>query len=206
MADLANVAATFHRRMVDDDRFGYTQGDARWGGSGILEEWECDGVTGKFIVGDRDCSSSVIDVWNEALRGNSYEGCLSAATYTGNMRSVFVGSGLFDWHPMGDGYIAQRGDVYLNEANHTAMCQSAVPDMLTEFLANECGGIMGGKVGDQTGGESVYRAYYGENYWDGILAYNHRADSPSVSTEPSVSVLECKQDDAGLKVLLQIQR
>lgn len=174
MTNRANVAATFHRRQVDDARFGYTQGDGRWG-SGPTEWWECEGVRAPFSVGDRDCSSSVIDCWREALRGSAYEDALDAATYTGNMRAVFVGSGLFEWHPMGDGYIAQRGDVYLNEANHTAMCQSAVPDMLSEFLSNEFGGIVGGQVGDQTGGESLMRAYY--NFpWDGILAYNGKAD------------------------------
>lgn len=197
MTNLANVAATFHRRMVDDERFGYTQGGARWGGNGTLEKWECDGVTGLFIVGDRDCSSSVIDVWNEALRGSAYEGALSAANYTGNMRSVFVNSGLFEWHPMGDGYIAQRGDIYLNEANHTALCQSAIPDMLTEFLYNESGGIVGGQTGDQTGGESIYRAYYGENYWNGILAYNHAADTDTTTgwIEDSSGRVWYKNDD-----------
>lgn len=173
MPDRANVAATFHRRQVDDARFGYTQGSGRWG-SGQIEWWECEGVRAPFAVGDRDCSSSVIDCWREALRGSTYEGVLDAATYTGNMRAAFVGSGLFDWHPMGDGYIAQRGDVYLNEASHTAMCQSAVPDMLSEFLSNEFGGIVGGQVGDQTGGESLMRAYY--DAWDGIIAYNGKAD------------------------------
>lgn len=177
--DRANVAATFHERQCTDSRFGYTQGSGRWG-SGATEEWECDGVTGVFTIGDRDCSSSVIDCWNEALRGSEYEDALSAATYTGNMRSVFVNSGLFDWHPMGDGYVAKRGDVYLNEKSHTAMCQSDVPDMLSEFSINELGTITGGEVGDQTGNESHVRAYY-DFPWDGILAYNGKADDMSLS-------------------------
>ena len=168
------VAAYFHKRMAQDDRFGYTQGGGRWG-SGPLEYWEHNGVTGQFLVGDRDCSSSVCDCWQEALRGSAYEGVLDAATYTGNMRSVFVNSGLFEWHPRGDGYIAQTGDVYLNETQHTAMCQSAIPDMLTEALHNEWGGIVGGQVGDQTGTEFVYRGFW-EFPWNGTLAYNHKAD------------------------------
>lgn len=172
--DRANVAATFHARQCEDPRFGYTQGGGRWGGSDV-EWWEAGGVSAPFAVGDRDCSSSVIDCWREALRGTPYEGSLDAATYTGNMRPVFVGSGLFDWHPMGDGYVAQRGDVYLNEASHTAMCQSAVPDMLSEFSINEFGGITGGQVGDQTGRESRIAPYYSFP-WDGILAYNRKAD------------------------------
>lgn len=181
MTDRANVAATFHRRQVDDARFGYTQGDGRWG-TGPTEWWECEGVSAPFSVGDRDCSSSVIDCWREALRGSSYEGALDAATYTGDMRAVFVGSGLFDWHPMGDGHIAKRGDIYLNEVHHTAMCQSAVPDMLSEYISNEFGGIVGGQSGDQTGGESLVRAYY-DFPWNGILAYNGNADGAGSSGE-----------------------
>lgn len=174
MTDRADVAAYFHKRMADDNRFGYTQGDGRWGSSPV-ETWSYNGVNGIFAIGDRDCSSSVIDCWSEALRGSAYENALANATYTGNMRSVFVSSGLFDWHPRGDGYIAQRGDIYLNENEHTALCQSAIPDMLTEALINEFGRIVGGAVGDQTGCEFVYRGFW-EYPWDGILAYNHKAD------------------------------
>lgn len=168
------VAAYFHRRMCEDPRFGYTQGAGRWG-VGPTEVWTYEGVTGRFLVGDRDCSSSVIDCWQEALRGSRYEGALGGATYTGDMRRVFVGSGLFEWKPRGSGYIAQTGDVYLSEAHHTAMCQSAIPDILSEFLLNEWGGITGGQVGDQTGAESIVRAYW-DFPWDGTLAYNHKAD------------------------------
>lgn len=189
MLNRANVAATFHRRQVDDDRFGYTQGSGRLG-SGQIEWWECEGVRAPFAVGDRDCSSSVIDCWREALRGSAYEGVLDGTDYTGSMRDVFTASGLFEWHPMGDGYIAQRGDVYLvhheDGAQHTAMCQSAVPDMLSEFISNEFGGIVGGQVGDQTGGESLMRAYY-DFPWDGILAYTGKADGGG-EHEPSQPV------------------
>ena len=172
MPSRAVVAATFHRWMCNDSRFGYTQGSGRWG-SGPTEEWTCDGVTGLFRVGDRDCSSSVIDCWQEALRGSAYEGALAGATYTGNMRSVFVNSGLFEWKPMS--FTAQTGDIYLNESDHTAMCQSAEPDVLSEFLINEHGTITGGRVGDQTGWESVVRGYY-DFPWNGILHYNGKAD------------------------------
>ena len=182
------VAAYYHRRMCEDPRFGYTQGDGRWG-SGPLEYWTHSGQTGQFLVGDRDCSSSVIDCWREALRGTKWEHYLDGATYTGNMRSVFVGSGLFNWHPRGDGYIAQTGDVYLNEANHTAMCQSAVPDILSEFLLNEWGGIIGGQIGDQTGGESVVRSFW-EFPWDGTLEYNHKADTEEDMTPQQAQQLE----------------
>lgn len=49
------------------------------------------------------------------------------------MCSVFINSGLFEvW----DTYttVAQRGDIYLNDLYHTAMCQSSGnPDTLSEF-------------------------------------------------------------------------
>lgn len=176
MATKNVIAATLHAHECVHDWHGYTQGSGRNGdGEGVCVV-NIDGVDYAIAQGDRDCSSSVIDCWVQALKGTVYEGCLDGATYTGNMRAVFVESGLFEWHPMGDGYIAQTGDIYLNEVKHTAMCQSAVPDMLSEFSINENGKITGGQVGDQTGKESHIRGYY--NFpWDGILAYNGKADS-----------------------------
>lgn len=172
--DCANVAATIMEHLVDHNAHGYTQGSGRFG-SGGYETLTIDGETYAFAGGDRDCSSAVIDCWRTAIDRTDFAGALDAATYTGDMRGVFVGSGLFSWHPMGDGYIAQRGDIYLNEKSHTAMCISAVPDMLAEFSINEFGGITGGTIGDQTGRESS-RGYYYDFPWDGILAYNGKAD------------------------------
>lgn len=174
------VAAYFHRRMCEDARFGYTQGSGRWG-VGPFEEWTYEGVTGRFLVGDRDCSSSVIDCWQEALRGSKYEGALNGATYTGDMRRVFVDSGLFEWKPMS--FLACTGDLYLSEQHHVAMCQTQEPDILSEFLSNEWGGITGGQVGDQTGNESVVRAYW-DFPWDGILHYNGKADDEGDDMTP----------------------
>ena len=76
---------------------------------------------------------------------------------------------------MSSGYIAKPGDVYLNEVYHTAMCTSAVPDLLAEFCISETGGIDGAE-GDQTGYESYEHAYY-DRPWDGILE--------CVNTEPA---------------------
>lgn len=175
MVRCANVAATIMEHLVDHNAHGYTQGAGRTG-SGGTEPLEIDGITYVIALGDRDCSAAVIDAWKNAIWWTDYRGALDGATYTGNMRSVFVKSGLFEWHPMGDGYIAQRGDVYLKESRHTAMCISAVPDMLAEFLINENGTITGGRVGDQTGREGLRRAYY-DFPWDGILVYNGKADT-----------------------------
>lgn len=170
------IAAKLHAHLCVCPKHGYSQGNARYGNHSYTCPVEIDGKTYHLWGGDRDCSSSVCDVWQTALKGTPYEGALDGATYTGNMRRVFVDSGLFDWHPMGDGYIAQTGDVYLNEQKHTAMCQTPTPDMLSEFYINEYGGIIGGQEGDQTGRESRIVPYYGFP-WDGILAYNHKADT-----------------------------
>lgn len=196
MTDRAEVAAYYHARMAVDDRFGYTQGGGRWG-TGPLEIWECNGVRGQFLIGDRDCSSSVIDCWSEALRGSAYEGALNGATYTGDMLPVFTGSGLFEWHPMGDGYIAKKGDVYLSVIHHTAMCQNDWPDTLSEASINEWGGITGGQIGDQTGWEfSTDKPYY-DFPWDGILAYNHKADGePEKPKQWPLQVWESNGSDA----------
>ena len=155
--------------LCNHDRHGYAQ-DARYGDG----EGSCSITIGgrayRLAQGDRDCSSAVCDCWQRALEGTSYEGRLDDATYTGNMRPVFCASGLFEWMPMD--FTAQRGDIYLNEANHTAMCISTVPDMLAEFSINSFGGVSDDTVGDQTGLESLVRPYYVPWCgWDGILHY-----------------------------------
>lgn len=165
MAELNDIAAGIMEHLCTHDWHGYTQGD-RWGDG----EYETINVCGNDYViatGDRDCSSAVIDSWRHALIGTEYEGRLDGATYTGNMRSVFVNSGLFEWMPMS--YIAQRGDVYLNEQCHTAMCTCPDPDELAEFSISENGTIYG-QVGDQTGWESHICNYY-DYPWNGILRY-----------------------------------
>lgn len=168
---LANVAATLHAHLCDHAAHGYTQGAGRWGSSGYCTV-TVEGRDYRLRSGDRDCSSSIIDCWRRALEGTGYEGALDGATYTGDMRRVFVASGLFDWKPMS--FIAQRGDIYLHEQDHTAMCQTPSPDRLSEFWLNEKGTITGGKVGDQ-GSEARTRAYY-DYPWQGILHYNGKAD------------------------------
>ena len=92
------------------------------------------------------------------------------------MKKCMVASGNFKVEPMS--YPAQGADVYLNEKNHTAMCISAVPDILGQFSINEKGTGYGGKAGDQKQqgeydstygrGESHLRPYY-DYPWDFIL-------------------------------------
>lgn len=180
MASRNIIARDIHRRMVDDNRFGYSWGE-RWGAYNEL--WDVDGLRFTMVIGDYDCSSSTIQAWKKALTGTAYEGKLDGATYTGNMRSVFVGSGLFEWKPMS--FLAEPGDLYLSESSHVAMCYTQYPDVLTEFCINEFGGTYGGQRGDQTGGEARAAAYY-DYPWDGILHYNGKADGSSNGYNPAV--------------------
>ena len=160
MVKLNILAADIHRRMVEDDRFGYSWAE-RYGST--PETWDVDGVPITINVGDYDCSSSTITAWKLALRAGGYS--LNGATYTGNMKSAFLATGLFKWV---DWQKAERGDLLLNEGNHVAMCQGGMK--LSEFSINEFGGTYGGVRGDQTGREARMNNIY--NYpWDGCLHY-----------------------------------
>lgn len=175
MAQMNEVAARIMEHLCTCPKHGYTQG-ARWGNNS-RESITVGGKHYSFSGGDRDCSSAIISAYQAA-------GLNINATYTGNMRTAFLATGKFSWKPMS--FTARRGDIYLNEVNHTAMCTSDVPDQLSEFCISETGGIYG-REGDQTGSESVnHRPFY--NYpWDGILHFTGGAaqggtDKPKPAT------------------------
>lgn len=123
-----------------------------------------DGTTVTIAGGDRDCSSAVVTALR-AVGVNTF-----GASYTGNMREQLLKTGLFGWRKMGV-KSAQRGDIYLNEKCHTAVCVSpygsARGDLLAQFSVSEKGTVTGTK-GDQTGRESNIKAYYSYP-WDGTL-------------------------------------
>lgn len=125
-----------------------------------------DGTTVTIAGGDRDCSSAVIT----ALRAVGVH--TFGASYTGNMRAELLKTGLFVWQAMGKAS-AKRGDIYLNESHHTAVCVSPYGskrgDLLAQFSISEKGTITGTK-GDQNGRESNIRAYYSYP-WDGKLVW-----------------------------------
>ena len=163
------VALLLFVHLCTHDKHGYTMDMQGRQGTG---EEVVDIYGHKYTIkgGDRDCSSAIISAFEAA--GISCGG----ATYTGNMCKCMVASGNFEVKPMS--YTAQGGDVYLNERCHTAMCISAVPDVLGQFSINEKGTGYGGKVGDQLQkgeydstygrGESHLRRYY-DYPWDLIL-------------------------------------
>lgn len=123
-----------------------------------------DGTTVTIAGGDRDCSSAVVTALR-AVGVNTF-----GASYTGNMREQLLKTGLFGWRKRGV-KSAQRGDIYLNEKCHTAVCVSpygsARGDLLAQFSISEKGTVTGTK-GDQTGRESNIKAYYSYP-WDGTL-------------------------------------
>lgn len=160
------AAEVMEHYAAHDASHGYSQYN-RWGNGSNETLTLSDGTTVVVSAGDRDCSAGIISAWEAVLPGST-----AGATYTGNMKDEFLATGLFQWHPMGDGYIAQRGDIYLNENNHTAMCTSAEPDMMAEFAISENYTIHGAE-GDQTGWECQVVPYhnYGNGGWDGKLVY-----------------------------------
>lgn len=132
-----------------DDSHGYCQ-THRWG-----------------TDGDYDCSSAVITAWEYAGVPVKTAG----ATYTGNMRTVFLKQGFKDVTASvnrATGAGLQRGDVLLNDVHHTAMyCGNGLE---VEASINEKGTATGGTPGDQTGREFLIRSY--RNYpWTHVLRY-----------------------------------
>lgn len=117
--------------------------------------------------GDYDCSSAVITAWQSAGVPVKIKG----ATYTGNMRSVFLSCGFKDITSsinLSTGAGLKRGDVLLNTSHHTAMyCGNGLE---VEASINEKGTAVGGTPGDQTGREFLIRGY--RNYpWNCVLRY-----------------------------------
>ena len=167
----ANVAAQIMEHLCTCPSHGYSQ-PGRYGTSGYCEVQTDAGVI-KVKHGDRDCSSAVCEAWELALVGTPWEGLITRYHTTYDMRSTFLATGLFSWHSMD--FDASRGDIYLDESAHTAMCvqNDASADLLAEFSIAEAGDI-DGEPGDQTGWESSVHGYY--EAWDGILHYEGGAD------------------------------
>ena len=135
---------------AQDSSHGYDQ-DYRWGEKG-----------------DFDCSSAVIQAWQNVGVPVKTKG----ATYTGDMKAVFLSCGFKDVtskvnRSTGSGLL--RGDVLLNETHHVAMYCGNGKEV--EASINEKGTAHGGQPGDQTGKEFLIRSY--RNYpWDCVLRYS----------------------------------
>ena len=148
--------------LANNPKHGYDQ-DNRWGP-------------------DYDCSSEVISAWQAAGVPVKSKG----ASYTGNMKSVFISCGFKDVRSsinLSNGSGLKRGDVLLNTVTHTAMYIGN--GQIVHASINENGTTTGGKTGDQTGKEICIRSYYNKN-WDCVLRYMN--DDSSVTPPPSGNV------------------
>lgn len=148
--------------LANDPKHGYDQ-DNRWGP-------------------DYDCSSAVISAWQAAGVPVKSKG----ASYTGNMKSVFISCGFKDVRSsinLSNGSGLKRGDVLLNTVTHTAMYIGN--GQIVHASINENGTTTGGKTGDQTGKEICIRSYYNKN-WDCVIRYMN--DDSSVTPPPSGNV------------------
>ena len=136
-----------------------------------MESWADDPAVGYDQTNrwgpDYDCSSAVIAAWE--LAGVPVKS--NGATYTGNMRGVFLRCGFEDVTAgidLATGTGLQRGDVLLNIQHHTAMYCGNGKEV--EASINELGTATGGQTGDQTGREFLVRPY--RNYpWDCVMRY-----------------------------------
>lgn len=148
--------------------------------------------------GDYDCSSAVIQAWE--LAGVPVKS--SGASYTGNMRGVFLRCGFRDVTAeidldSGSGLV--RGDVLLNYNSHTAMYCGGAREV--EASINELGTATGGTPGDQTGREFLVRPY--RNYpWDCVLRYgNGTSYGPIYNYSIDLGLLKAGMEDKQVKTV-----
>jgi hypothetical protein len=169
-------AVSWALSIAANDKYGYDQAK-RWGP-------------------DYDCSSLVISAFQQAGIPVKTNG----ATYTGDMRSVFLKTGFKDVTSSitaSSGKGLQKGDVLLTPNAHTALVSSVSGSTITlvHAVANEKGTATGGKAGDQTGKEICTRSY-NNRPWTYVLRYSDSASStPTVSYFPkytgsSVSIVD----------------
>ena len=162
MLSYPEMAAEVMVHFAGHDSHGYTQGSGRWGNGATETVTLSDGTAVDIALGDRDCSAGVISAWEAVLPGAT-----AWATYTGDMRSAFLSTGLFGWVPASEDFSANVGDVCLAEERHTAMIVGV--DQIAEFSIAEDGTIYGKQEGDQTGYECAVNPYRGG--WDGFIVY-----------------------------------
>lgn len=168
MGAVIESAVNWAVKIANDNSHGYDQ-NSRWGPN-------------------YDCSSLVISAFEQA-------GCKvksGGATYTGNMKSVFLRYGFSDVTSkiaLSTGLGLKRGDVLLNTTHHTALVVEGNGRTIVNASINEKGKTTGGKSGDQTGREIYTREYY--NYpWNVVLRYNESetatTQTPSENKEYSL--------------------
>lgn len=150
---IIETATSWAEGIAKDDTHGYDQ----------IHRW------GK----DYDCSSFVISAYNNA-------GVKTGATYTGNMKTLFLAHGFKDVTKevnLATGSGLQRGDVLVvhnNKHQHTAIYTGNGYEV--EASINEKGTATGGKTGDQTGREILIRTYR-PSFYTTVLRYSNPTDT-----------------------------
>ena len=119
--DCAKAAAAIHHYMASHpSEFWYVLGG--WGGGRGNATVTVDGIKYSIARGGYDCGHSVTAAWRAVLAKTRYAGRLNNVSWTGDMRSNYRNSGLFDVVSPTHG---QAGDIMLNDSQHAAMCQSS---------------------------------------------------------------------------------
>ena len=158
MSETIKKAVEFAIGIANDNTHGYDQ-THRWGNE------------------DFDCSGLVIESWEEAGVPVKTKG----ATYTGNMKKVFLENGfeeVIGRVNVANGNGLEYGDVLLKEGSHTAIFIGN--GQIVHASINENGKVTGGTQGDQTGKEICTRSYYNKP-WNSVLRYKEAVATP-VST------------------------
>ncbi|WP_455088975.1 NlpC/P60 family protein [Peptoanaerobacter stomatis] len=163
-------AVQFMIGIANDDKHGYSQLDR--GGNP-----------------DYDCSSLVITAFSKAGFN------VKNATYTGNMKNVFLRAGFKDVTKnvnLKSGSNLKRGDILLNEIYHVAVYIG--DSKMVHARSDERGGIVGRLKGDQTGNEISITPYYlYRKGWDCVLRYEEKIDTDVLDKKGEVKTMSEKE-------------
>lgn len=172
-----NNAVAWAMAIANDNTHGYDQ-THRWGP-------------------DYDCSALVISAFQQAGVPVKTNG----ATYTGNMKNVFLRTGFKDVTKsvkLKTGAGLQFGDVCLKEGSHVVIYIGN--RQIVHASINELGKISGGKTGDQTGREICVRSYYNKP-WNVILRYT--GENVSTSAPANDGILRVGVSGSEVKTMQQ---
>ena len=167
MRSKIEAATTWMENLAADNSHGYA-----WGGWGPQ---------------DYDCGHAVITAWEQAGVPVKSKG---GASYTGDMRRAFLACGFKDVTEsvnLTTGEGIRRGDVLLNEREHTA--QATGLNRVVHARSSEGNTI----PGDQSGNEIRVQAYW-DYPWDCVLRYpetiSYDDETGEVDPDPEAEGLE----------------
>lgn len=161
----AEAAAQVMEHLIShDSHHGYTQGSGR-GGNGSFETLKLSsGELVSFEDGDLDCSEGIRRCY--AAVGVLPFGYWASYMWTGNEHAMLTSHGFVQVRVQSAAAM-KRGDVLLRNG-HTEMYLGG--GLQGGARINEKGTILGGRVGDQTGGE-VAKGPYRPSQWTRAYRY-----------------------------------